>query len=117
MSIPKLSRKLMVFTMSALAIGVILVTGNSLIDRDIAETAFAAEFGYTSSAPVLLAKGSVATRESSSGSQGTDSKQSTGQRQISGDGQNQNSGDGQNKPAWGYGRGWCYWHPYACYRY
>ena len=18
---------------------------------------------------------------------------------------------------WGYGRGWCYWHPYACYRY
>jgi hypothetical protein len=17
---------------------------------------------------------------------------------------------------WGYGRGWCYWHPYACYR-
>ena len=16
---------------------------------------------------------------------------------------------------WGYGRGWCYWHPYACY--
>ena len=19
--------------------------------------------------------------------------------------------------AWGYGRGWCYWHPYACYRY
>ena len=18
---------------------------------------------------------------------------------------------------WGYGRGWCYWHPYSCYRY
>jgi hypothetical protein len=18
---------------------------------------------------------------------------------------------------WGYGRGWCYWHPYRCYRY
>jgi hypothetical protein len=18
---------------------------------------------------------------------------------------------------WGYGRGWCYWHPYMCYRY
>ena len=18
---------------------------------------------------------------------------------------------------WGYGPGWCYWHPYACYRY
>jgi hypothetical protein len=18
---------------------------------------------------------------------------------------------------YGYGRGWCYWHPYACYRY
>jgi len=17
---------------------------------------------------------------------------------------------------WGYGRGWCYWHPYVCYR-
>ncbi len=17
---------------------------------------------------------------------------------------------------WGYGRGWCYWHPYSCYR-
>jgi hypothetical protein len=19
--------------------------------------------------------------------------------------------------SWGYGRGWCYWHPYACSRY
>jgi hypothetical protein len=18
-------------------------------------------------------------------------------------------------PGWGYGRGWCYWHPYVCY--
>jgi hypothetical protein len=22
----------------------------------------------------------------------------------------------EQAPGWGYGRGWCYWHPYACYR-
>jgi hypothetical protein len=21
---------------------------------------------------------------------------------------------GQSAPRWGYGRGWCYWHPYSC---
>jgi hypothetical protein len=21
---------------------------------------------------------------------------------------------GQSAPSWGYGRGWCYWHPYSC---
>jgi hypothetical protein len=23
---------------------------------------------------------------------------------------------GHASPNWGYGRGWCYWHPYVCYR-
>jgi hypothetical protein len=21
------------------------------------------------------------------------------------------------RSGWGYGRGWCYWHPYSCYRF
>jgi carbohydrate-selective porin OprB len=24
---------------------------------------------------------------------------------------------GHASPNYGYGRGWCYWHPYACHRY
>jgi hypothetical protein len=24
---------------------------------------------------------------------------------------------GRATPNWGYGRGWCYWHPYSCHRY
>ena len=26
-------------------------------------------------------------------------------------------GYGFRSYGYGYGRGWCYWHPYACYRY
>jgi hypothetical protein len=26
------------------------------------------------------------------------------------------SPDDRARAGWGYGRGWCHWHPYACYR-
>jgi len=73
-----------------LAIVVILVTGSSVIDRDMAKTmAFAAEFGHTSKAPVLLTKDSMVSGKSIQGSQGSNPGQSTGQNQSSGAGQGQ----------------------------
>jgi len=28
----------------------------------------------------------------------------------------QSFGRGYGRYGWGYGPGWCYWHPYVCYR-